>query len=262
MLQQIESGGRYEMRRRLTAICLAVLMIVMTPAMALAASSGELYSYSGTGFDTKRGNSGSLVTRIQQRLIDLGYLSGSADGKYGPKTEAAVKEFQRKNGIHGESGYAGVATRFTQARLFSGDVITAGSNYLLRLDYNGNYAVRNYQLTSQGGNTAKLSFTFVNQENATVEAVKYIYWLEDYNGRLVEFGGYMWYDTYWYDLNIGYNETKELYSTFTPSSSEWSRAGQLRMMIAEIAYSDGEVYITCDPSTNYNYQASYLTGWA
>ena len=237
-------------------------MIVMTPCVAMAAASGGLYEYSGTGFDVKKGASGNLVTKIQQRLIDLGYLSGSADGKYGPKTAAAVKEFQRKNGIHGESGYAGVATRFTQARLFSGDVHTAWSNYLLRLDYNGNYAVRNYKMTSQGGNTAKLSFTFVNNEDATVTAVKFIYWLENYNGRLVELGGYSWWDCYWSDLSVGYNQTVDLYTTFTPTSSEWSKAGQLRMMIAEIAYSDGEVYITCDPSTDYNYQASYLTGWA
>lgn len=250
------------MKRRLSAIFIALLMIVMTPCMALAASSGGLYNFSGIGFDTKNGASSDLVTRIQNRLIDLGYLSGSADGKYGPKTAAAVKEFQRKNGIHGESGYAGVATTFTQARLFADDVHTASSSYLLRLDYNGNFAVRNYQTSYEGGRTMTLSFTFVNQENATVEAVKFIYWLEDYNGRLVQIGGYNWWEQHYYGLSIGYNETTELSATFTPTSSEWSKAGQLRMMVAEIAYSDGEVYITCDPSTDYNYQASYLTGWA
>ena len=35
---------------------------------------------------------------LQQALIDLQYLTGKADGVYGNKTEAAVKEFQRKNG--------------------------------------------------------------------------------------------------------------------------------------------------------------------
>lgn len=250
------------MKRRLTAICLAVLMIVMTPCVAMAAASGGLYEYSGIGFDTKNGASGDLVRKIQQRLIDLGYLSGSADGKYGPKTAAAVKEFQRKNGIHGESGYAGVATTFTQARLFSGDVHTAWSEYLLRLDYNGKYAIRNYGVRSQGGNTSRLSCTFVNQENATVEAVKILYWLEDYNGRLVTLGGYNWWEYHTYGLKVGYNETVDITADFTPTSSEWSKAGQLRMMVGEIAYSDGEVYITCDPSTDYNYQASYLTGWA
>ena len=34
---------------------------------------------------------------IQQRLIDLGYLQGAADGKFGPKSESAVKIFQRVN---------------------------------------------------------------------------------------------------------------------------------------------------------------------
>lgn len=34
---------------------------------------------------------------IQQRLIDLGYLQGAADGKFGPKSGSAVKIFQRVN---------------------------------------------------------------------------------------------------------------------------------------------------------------------
>lgn len=248
--------------KRLIALIATVLLIVSAPCSAYAASSGGLYNYSGIGFDTKSGASGDLVRRIQQRLINLGYLSGTADGKYGPKTAAAVKEFQRKNGIHGESGYAGVATTFTQARLFSDDVHAAGSQYMLRLDYNGNYGVRNYGVTSKGGNTADIHFTFANYEDATVTAVKYIYWLEDYNNRSVTIGGYQWWDNYWYDLNVGYNETVDLHVEFTPTSSEWSRAGYLRMIVAEIAYSDGEVYITCDPSTDYNYQSSYMTGWA
>ena len=249
------------MKKRLTAICISIILIMMTPYVALA-DSGSLYSFTQIGFDMKSGERGSNVTRVQQRLIELGYLNDRADGVYGPKTAAAVKEFQRLNGIHGESGYAGVATGFTQARLFADDVKPEWSSTMLRLDYNGNHEVRNYTMTSKGGNSATLSFTFVNKEHATVTAVKCIYWLEDYYGNLVPINGYSWYDHYRYNANAGYNETIDLSTTLTPSSSEWSRAGYLRMLVAEIAYSDGEVYITCDPSTDYNYQRSYIFGWA
>lgn len=44
------------------------------------------------------GNTGQAVAEMQQRLIDLGYLSGSADGLYYQATVEAVKEFQRALG--------------------------------------------------------------------------------------------------------------------------------------------------------------------
>jgi len=39
------------------------------------------------------------VRAAQRRLIDLGFLAGSADGVYGPKTEAALREYQSQNGL-------------------------------------------------------------------------------------------------------------------------------------------------------------------
>ena len=42
------------------------------------------------------GSTGSEVRNIQSRLIRWGYLSGTVDGVYGRKTEAAVKKFQLK----------------------------------------------------------------------------------------------------------------------------------------------------------------------
>ncbi|MET0920883.1 MAG: peptidoglycan-binding domain-containing protein [Acidimicrobiia bacterium] len=45
------------------------------------------------------GSSGADVTALQQILISLGYLTGSADGQYGAATTAAVKAFQTNEGI-------------------------------------------------------------------------------------------------------------------------------------------------------------------
>lgn len=58
---------------------------------------------------SKRGSTGSEVTKIQQKLINWGYMTGSADGIYGAKTEAAVKRFQQKNGLSAD-GIAGAKT--------------------------------------------------------------------------------------------------------------------------------------------------------
>lgn len=45
------------------------------------------------------GSSGESVRKVQQRLIQYDYLSGTADGRYGEKTRDAVRLFQRRNGL-------------------------------------------------------------------------------------------------------------------------------------------------------------------
>lgn len=45
------------------------------------------------------GSSGSDVTKVQQKLIQFGYMTGTADGKYGEKTRDAVIWFQQRNGL-------------------------------------------------------------------------------------------------------------------------------------------------------------------
>lgn len=57
----------------------------------------------------RRGSSGETVRKIQQKLSDWGYYSGSVDGIFGSKTEEAVKYFQRKNGLTAD-GIVGNAT--------------------------------------------------------------------------------------------------------------------------------------------------------
>lgn len=77
------------------------------PAAAASSSGGSLF---GGNYSTIRpGAQGSRVRAMQQALISLNYLSGSADGKYGPKTQAAVKAFQRGNRLTAD-GLAGRKT--------------------------------------------------------------------------------------------------------------------------------------------------------
>lgn len=47
----------------------------------------------------KRGSSGDMVRELQTRLKNWGYYTGSVDGIYGSQTVAAVKYFQRVNGL-------------------------------------------------------------------------------------------------------------------------------------------------------------------
>jgi N-acetylmuramoyl-L-alanine amidase len=57
----------------------------------------------------RRGSSGAVVAQIQTKLRAWGYFSGAADGVFGPKTEQAVKNFQRRNNLAAD-GIAGPAT--------------------------------------------------------------------------------------------------------------------------------------------------------
>ena len=58
---------------------------------------------------SKYGSRGDEVITIQTKLKRWGYYNGSIDGIYGSKTLAAVKYFQRKNGLV-EDGIAGTKT--------------------------------------------------------------------------------------------------------------------------------------------------------
>ena len=81
------------------AVVFAVNMLTITLASRIHA---DLY---------KRGASGATVTEIQTRLKAWGYYDGAVDGVYGSRTEAAVRYFQRKNGlaVDGQVGNATLA---------------------------------------------------------------------------------------------------------------------------------------------------------
>ena len=45
------------------------------------------------------GSRGENVVRVQKRLIQYDYLDGTADGRYGADTQAAVRLFQKRNAL-------------------------------------------------------------------------------------------------------------------------------------------------------------------
>ena len=60
------------------------------------------------------GSSGPEVVQLQQALNQRGYPVGSADGKFGPKTETAVRNFQKDNKLKVD----GIAGNGTQTALY------------------------------------------------------------------------------------------------------------------------------------------------
>lgn len=97
----------------------------------------------------QNGSSGDDVLKLQQRLISLGYLSGSADGAFGNKTAEAVKLFQQEVGLNA----TGIADPDTQAILFT-DNAPAAKVYL-ELDFKAlsrnpdNYIGKNYTFSGK-----------------------------------------------------------------------------------------------------------------
>ena len=79
------------MKKAKLSAALAVLFIVNILLIQLS-QNAQAVSY-------KQGSSGSVVTRIQQRLRDGGYYTYTIDGIYGSRTTAAVKKFQRARGL-------------------------------------------------------------------------------------------------------------------------------------------------------------------
>ena len=67
------------------------------------------------------GDSGNDVKSVQKRLIELGFLSGSADGQYGSGTAAAMKAFQQMNDLTAN----GEGNPSTYARLYSDDAVNS-----------------------------------------------------------------------------------------------------------------------------------------
>lgn len=73
--------------RRAVCLALALMLTLMPLSCAYAAVVLEV------------GSKGSNVVKVQKKLIQYGYMDGTADGRYGAKTRDAVIWFQKKNGL-------------------------------------------------------------------------------------------------------------------------------------------------------------------
>jgi len=101
-----------------TALQLLLALITFVLFLSFAGAQGSEVGWGATG-DT--------VRQVQQKLIQYGYMQGTADGVFGKKTYDAVVWFQRKNGLKVD----GVVGRNTAAALglsWTGSVSAANYN--------------------------------------------------------------------------------------------------------------------------------------
>ncbi len=68
----------------------------------------------------QKGSKGDEVVKLQNRLNELGYSVGKADGDFGNKTKAAIEQFQGDNGLD----VTGIADEKTLELLYSEDAVS------------------------------------------------------------------------------------------------------------------------------------------
>ena len=94
-----------------------------------SSSSSSSSSSSASGFTRtlRKGYTGTDVISVQQKLKDLGFYTGSVDGVYGTGSMAAVKAFQRQNGLTAD-GLVGSRTHAVLMSATSGSTSNSGSD--------------------------------------------------------------------------------------------------------------------------------------
>ena len=109
-----------------------------TPRRAATAAPGQQSWATSTedynaGYPVLRmGSTGSDVSDLQARLIELGYYTGAIDGRYAAGTQSAVMEFQSRNGLVAD----GIAGRQTQDLMYSS---AAQAKYISATDGSDSY---------------------------------------------------------------------------------------------------------------------------
>lgn len=123
------------MKRFLCALLTLCLLMGSLPAFALTGEEalglveseessvgGMNASYPTLQLGSRDGDdAGAYVVLLQNRLMELGYLAGTADGQFGSMTETAVIEFQDTNNLVP----TGVADDSTQRVLYSTSAVRA-----------------------------------------------------------------------------------------------------------------------------------------
>lgn len=98
-----------------THTIIAAIVVVMMLSVLTASAMADTV--------LKKGDTGKEVARMQERLIQLGYLEGTGSGTFDDETETALISFQKRNGLLA----TGMADRITWNVLFSN---SARENYV------------------------------------------------------------------------------------------------------------------------------------
>ena len=94
------------MNKKTISIVLILTIVTLAFVPIASAASNRLL---------RRGSRGDDIRALQQRLNELGYNCGRADGIFGKQTDSAVRAFQRQNGL----AVDGIVGKDTRAKLYS-----------------------------------------------------------------------------------------------------------------------------------------------
>ncbi len=83
------------MKKKLIALTFAVVFAILAMGSYVIVSS----NYINSNIEVAEALTNSQTKTVQNKLKRWGYYTGSVDGIFGAKTKAAVKSFQRKNGL-------------------------------------------------------------------------------------------------------------------------------------------------------------------
>lgn len=106
------------LRGNIRFLCLIFALVFISGALILP---GSAYAQ---GPLLKLGSRGTEVVKLQKALIEQGFLSGKADGIFGPVTRAAVMAFQKAKGL----AVDGIAGPKTLAALYGSTAPSEGSS--------------------------------------------------------------------------------------------------------------------------------------
>lgn len=104
--------------KKIWVVGLGLILVLFISGLALGALGDRLLG---------RGSNGPEVKDLQSRLTQLGYQLGSVDGKFGSKTESAVRLFQKEHGLRVD-GLAGTQTINELKRLTGGGTNAGGQS--------------------------------------------------------------------------------------------------------------------------------------
>lgn len=120
------------MRKKILSLAFAVVVAIMSMG---AVATIVTYQNQPVLESVEAALSASQTKTVQTKLKRWGYYTGSVDGIYGPKTKAAVKLFQKKNGLS-QDGIVGPKTAAALGITLSSTGSAATSNTISNSDLN------------------------------------------------------------------------------------------------------------------------------
>ncbi len=109
------------------------------------------------GGNLNQGSSGVNVSQLQQFLKSNGYYQGNTDGLYGPKTKAAIRQFQQDTGI-AQDGIFGPVTQSKMLEFISNPLKAQMNDPVVKAEMEKDPRLANALngLQKEGGNRADM----------------------------------------------------------------------------------------------------------